>query len=82
MYIKEQLNRLTAIMENFLSLYGDMAALYEELKGELPPLRFVDAPAPANSEVKKIPNVKLLNSFHGKKEVKIRDLNWRQTLSN
>lgn len=64
MYIKEQLNRLAAIMEAFTSVYGELANFYGDLTGELPPLRFVDAPAPANSEVKKIRRRKYFVSRH------------------
>lgn len=43
----EKLNRLGEII-------SELAALYGELSEELPQLHFVGAPAPANSEVKKI----------------------------
>lgn len=48
MTTKEKLNRLLAII-------GELTEFYGELSGELPPLRFVGADAPANSEVKKMP---------------------------
>ena len=47
MTTKEKLNRLLAII-------GELTEFYGELSGELPPLRFVGADAPANSEVKKM----------------------------
>ena len=47
MTTKEKLDRLLAII-------GELTEFYGELSGEMPPLRFVDAGASANSEVKKM----------------------------
>lgn len=48
MNLYQQLKRLGEII-------SELAALYGELSAELPELRFVGAPAPADSEVKKMP---------------------------
>lgn len=55
MTTKEKLNRLLAII-------GELTEFYGELSGELPPLRFVGADAPANSEQKKMHRGRLCNS--------------------
>ncbi len=55
MTTKEKLNRLLAII-------GELTEFYGELSGELPPLRFVGAGAPANSELKKMRTERLCNS--------------------
>ena len=52
MTTKEKLDRLLAII-------GELTEFY----GELPPLRFVDAGASANSEVKKIRRERFCNSL-------------------
>ncbi len=56
MTTKEKLDRLLAII-------GELTEFYGELSGELPPLRFVDAGASANSEVKKIRRERFCNSL-------------------
>ena len=56
MTTKEKLDRLLAII-------GELTEFYGELSGELPPLRFVDTGASANSEVKKIRRERFCNSL-------------------
>ena len=48
MNLYQQLKRLGEIISELATLYGELSA-------ELPELRFVSAPAPADSEVKKMP---------------------------
>lgn len=47
MYTKDILNRLSGIIQELAEFYG-------ELSREIPELRFVDARASANSELKKM----------------------------